>query len=59
MTKFVRAKDNYTGEVREVSTEWLDRWPEDYTVLDGTDPVPEKPARPNKPSDGKHDKEQG
>lgn len=58
MAEFVRAKDNYTGTEREVSTEWIERWPEDYTVLN-TDPVQEKPARTKTPVDGKHEKEQG
>jgi hypothetical protein len=54
MPDFVLARDNYRGVEQMVSTTWLARWPDDYTVLDGADPVPEKPARPKKP----HSKEQ-
>lgn len=32
---FIRGRDNETGAIREdLTEEWVERWPEDYTVLD-------------------------
>lgn len=39
---FVEAKNNYTGEVQMVAEEWLERWPEDYTIVNA--PKGEKPS---------------
>lgn len=35
MARFIRGRDNQTGAIREdLTEEWVERWPEDYTVLD-------------------------
>lgn len=67
MGELVRCRDNYLGHEQMVTREWLERWPEDYTVLEGAEdnPVPdgaelpvEDPPGDDEPLDGADEKEQ-
>jgi len=56
----IRVINNHTGDEGEVDEAWLERWPEDFTALDGDgnavppveDPAPEPPSLEEPPSDG-------
>jgi hypothetical protein len=61
----VRVRNNKSGDISHIGEEWLERWPEDFTLApEGDEPEGDQepttggaPALPDQPSNGKSEKE--
>lgn len=65
----VRVRNNESGAISHIGEEWLERWPEDFTLApEGEDPAVDPadeeptpdgaPASPAKPSNGTPEKKE-
>lgn len=56
----VRVRNNKSGDISHIGEEWLERWPEDFTLApEGDDQTTDgAPALPAKPSNGTPEKKE-